>query len=79
MRLVLIGIQSISFTNNNGEEIKGHNLYVTYPDENVQGLKADKIFLKENIKLPQGIKLNQEIDAVFNMRGKIEAIYNVEK
>ena len=74
MQVKLIGCQRISFTNNNGENINGTNIYVAFKDENVEGLRTEKLFLKENIVLPKDTKLNDTLDIYFNMKGKVESI-----
>lgn len=78
MQVKLIGCQRICFTNNNGENINGTNIYVAFKDENVEGLKTEKLFLKENIVLPKDTKLNDTLDISFNMKGKVESISKVQ-
>lgn len=78
MQVKLVGWQQISFTNNNGENINGTNIYVAFKDENVEGLKTEKLFLKENIVLPKDTKLNDTLDISFNMKGKVESISKVQ-
>lgn len=75
MQVQLVGVQNINFTNQNGEKISGKNLYVLYVDENVEGFRTDKFFLKEGIALPKDAKLNDNLDLSFNHKGKIEAVY----
>jgi hypothetical protein len=75
MRSQLVGIQHIQFTNNNGEEIKGKSIFVAFKDENVQGLRTEKLFLKEGIELPKDTKINDAIEISFNYKGKVESIY----
>lgn len=77
MKSQLIGIQNIQFSNSNNEEIKGTNIFVAFKDENVQGLRTEKFFLKEGIVLPKDTKLNDTIELSFNHKGKIEMIYKV--
>lgn len=74
MKVKLVGIQHVSFTNNNGEVIKGMNIHCAFKDEHVEGLRTEKFFLKDDIKLPE-CKINDDLDIVFNMRGKVELIY----
>lgn len=74
MKSQLIGIQHIQFTNDNNEEIKGTNIFVAFKDENVQGLRTEKFFLKQGIELPKDTKLNDTIELSFNHKGKIEMI-----
>lgn len=75
MQAKLIGVQQINFTNNNGEAINGTNLFVAFKDENVEGLRTDKFFIKDGITLPKDTKLNDTIELSFNYKGKIEMIY----
>ena len=75
MKAKLIGVQGIHFTNNNGEDINGTNIYCAFQDGNVEGLRTEKFFLKDGINLPKDTKLNDTIDISFNMKGKVEMIY----
>lgn len=75
MQAKLIGVQEIHFTNNNGEEINGINIFCTFKDESVSGEKAAKFFLKNGINLPKDIKLNDTINLSFNMKGKVEMVF----
>lgn len=76
MTVKLLGIQLVNFTNNNGETIKGTNIYCCFKDDGVEGLRTEKFFLKDGIKLPE-CKVNDTIDISFNMKGKVEMIYKV--
>lgn len=77
MQAKLIGVMQVNFTNNNGEAIRGANIFVAFKDENVEGLRTEKFFLKENISLPKDTKLNDAIEISFNHKGKIEMIHKV--
>ena len=49
--ITVVGKQLIDFVNKEtGEKIKGINLFVVRPDENVQGLKAVKVFINPESK-----------------------------
>lgn len=74
MQVRLIGTQLVNFTNSNGETIKGTNIFCAFKDEKVEGLRTEKFFLKDGIKLPE-CKLNDTINISFNMKGKVEAVY----
>lgn len=78
MQAKLLGIQSISFINNKGESISGTNIFLTFPDENVEGLRTEKFFLKKEIKLPKDTKLNDILNLLFNHKGRIEMIYKAD-
>ena len=74
MRVKLVGVQYVNFTNNNGETINGTNIFCAFEDENVEGLRTEKFFIKPEIKLSD-CKINDTIDISFNMKGKIEMIF----
>ncbi|SEU22496.1 hypothetical protein SAMN05443270_3491 [Lacrimispora sphenoides] len=75
MQAQLVGVQHINCTNNSGEAINGTNLFVAFKDENVEGLRTEKFFLKDGINLPKETKLNDKLELSFNHKGKIEAVY----
>lgn len=74
MQVKLVGVQPVNFTNNNGETINGTNIFCAFRDENVEGLRTEKFFLKDGIKLPD-CKINDTIEISFNMNGKVEMLY----
>lgn len=74
MQMTLVGVQEIQFTNDSGKEIRGKNVFCAFNDENVDGVRTEKFFLKEGIPLPKDIQLNDIIDVAFNMKGKVEKI-----
>ena len=73
MQVKLVGVQHVNFINNNGETIVGTNIFCAFEDENVEGLRTEKLFIKDGIKLPD-CKINDIIDIAFNMKGKVEAL-----
>lgn len=77
MQARLLGVMKVSFTNNQNESVQGTNIFVAFPESNVEGLRAEKFFLKDTIALPKETKINDVIDIVFNFKGKIEAIHKV--
>ena len=70
----ILGTQELNFTNSSGESVRGTNIFVAFSDENVQGVRTEKFFLRPDIKLPEGIKLNDTISISFNHKGRIEKI-----
>lgn len=74
MQAKLLGVMPVDFRNNSGEKISGTNIFVAFKDEAVEGLRTEKFFLKENVSLPENIKLNDNLDIAFNYKGKIEMI-----
>ena len=74
MQAKLLGFMGVDFTNKDGEQIVGMNIFVAFKDENVHGLRAEKFFLKEGISLPEQVKVNDTLEISFNYKGKIESI-----
>lgn len=74
MRVQLLGVQRIEFNNANGEKISGNNFFISFKDENVNGEKTEKLFIKEGIEIPKDLKLNDTIEVTFNMKGKVESV-----
>lgn len=79
MKVQLVGVQKINFTNNNGEVINGQTLYITYSEsnENLLGVRTDKIFVKPDISIPKEIKIGDFIDLGFTNKGKLETIKKI--
>ena len=73
MQVKLVGVQPVNFTNPSGEMIKGTNVFCAFRDENVEGLRTEKFFLKEGIKMPD-CKINDTVELSFNMKGKVESV-----
>lgn len=69
----VFGIQNINFKNNDGDLVRGTNLFLGFKDENVIGLKTQKFFLREDFKLPD-IKPNDKLHLTFDMKGRITEI-----
>lgn len=58
MQAKLLGFMGVDFTNKDGEQIVGMNIFAAFKDENVHGLRTEKFFLKEGISLPEQVKIN---------------------
>lgn len=74
MKCTLHGFQQIDFLNRDGQSIKGVNLYVSFPEENIMGQAVAKFFIKENIPMPDNIKVGNEIELTFSRKGKVEKV-----
>lgn len=74
MQARLLGVMNVNFTNNNGEVITGRNIFCSFADSNVQGVRTEKFFLNSNISLPENTKINDNLNICFNYKGRIESI-----
>jgi hypothetical protein len=79
MKVKLFGVQDVNFTNANGETINGTNIFVGFSDENVEGLRTEKFFIKDSVPFPaENVKINSTLELSFNHKGKVEAIYSAQ-
>lgn len=76
MQVKLVGIQHVNFTNNSGETITGTNIFCAFKEENVEGLRTEKLFLRNGIELPD-CKLNDTLEISFNRKGKVERVSKI--
>lgn len=74
LKVQLVGMMEVRFSDNRGQEINGKSIFTAFQDENVEGLRTEKFFVKAGISLPKDIKINDMIDISFNHKGKIEMI-----
>ena len=74
MQMKLLGFMPMDFESQNGERIKGMNIFTAFKQDNVQGLCTSKFFLREDIVLPEGTKINDLLEVSFTNRGKIDSI-----
>lgn len=69
----VLGVRYIDFKDEKGKPIQGMNVYVAYPEDNVEGLMTDKIFLSivKFESLCDVIKPGDELEVVYNRFGRI--------
>lgn len=77
MRVQLVGCMRVKFKNGNGEDVDGHSLFTAFQDENVEGLRTEKFFVKAGISLPKDMKINDTIEISFNYKGKVDNVKKV--
>ena len=75
------GIQRLDFTNKQGDEIKGYNLHIAYPDANVIGRITDKKFINDEMWANLGLSVEQltplvqhDVELETNIKGKFVSI-----
>lgn len=78
MLVDIFGVQLVDFSNQNGEVIKGTNLFVGYPYTHVVGVKTDKFFIKQSIDCSK-IKPGDSVDLSFNRYGKVDSLNIVKE
>lgn len=81
MKVSLIGVRSINFTTDEGNEISGIKLFIAYPEDNVYGKICDSRFITDNVFSNLGVpvdtllnSIGSEIDIEINPKGKVVGI-----
>lgn len=74
----VIGIKrNMSFAGNDGKKVEGLKLYVTCPDDKVDGLMTDSFFIPTSSHVfvtANCLKPDMSIDIYFNRYGKIDGV-----
>lgn len=79
MQAILLGICELNFkSGSTGDNIQGTQLFYAYPEQNTIGHRADKVFIRKDIQLPN-MKPNDTINLFFDRKGKVEAVTLVTK
>ena len=73
MKIKVIGTRDLDFNSNDGSPVKGIQLYVSFPEENVMGEMTDRMFIRDGFALP-ACKPGDMLEVVFNRKGKPESI-----
>lgn len=72
MSCKVIGVAPVNFTGQDGRQVVGHNIYVTYERNNTQGLVAERIFLGSRVEVVPDV--GDEIRLYYNRYGRVESI-----
>lgn len=78
MKAKLFGARELNFQSSDGTAVKGIQLYISFPDENVVGEMTDKLFLRDGFALP-ACKPGDMLEITFNRKGKPETITLIGK
>ena len=72
MKVKIVGIQNIDYTNKSGRHISGVNLHVAYEDQKVIGMAVDKFYLASDFPNLNKVKCNDVVNVYFNQYGKVD-------
>ena len=82
----LIGVQNLDFKGDDGREIKGIKLHISYPDPHVSGEKVDTKFLRDDFCKDHGFTasllegfVGSDVDLIINLNGSISDIQPVSE
>lgn len=72
MKIKVVGIQKIDYTNKAGRHVSGVNLHAMYADKRTDGYAVDKFYLASDFPNLDQVKVNTEVDVYFNQYGKVD-------
>lgn len=70
----LVGTRHVNFRAEDGKDVVGERLYISYPEDGVEGEMGDSLFLREGFPLPAKLSPGDTLDITYNRRGKPEKI-----
>lgn len=72
MKIKVVGITKIDYTNKAGRHVQGVNLHGLYEDQKTDGLASDKFYLSADFPNLDKVKINKYVDVYFNQYGKVD-------
>lgn len=75
MKAKLLGLRKLDFTADDKSSVKGCQLFISYPEEGVEGEQTDKLFIRDGFDLP-ALKPGDTLEITFNRKGRPESIRN---
>ena len=72
MKVKVVGIQKIDYTNKVGRHVTGVNLHAMYTDNRTDGYSVDKFYLASDFPNLNLVKVNSDVDVYFNQYGKVD-------
>lgn len=69
----LHGYKKLDFSDDNGNPVKGTQLYTSYPEDGVTGEACGKLFIRDGIDIPP-LTVGMMLDITYNRKGKAVAV-----
>lgn len=70
----VIGIERRQYTNKQGRNVSGYNLYLSYESKNVEGIACFKEWCGDGLMEESGVQLGDTVDFLYNRYGKVCSI-----
>ena len=75
----LIGYRRVDFTDDSGRQVQGYSCFITYPDSQVAGVVAEKVFIGDRIMGVGFVPvLDADIELSYGPRGRLMSVHNAE-
>lgn len=79
MKAIVVGRQSVDyFSKNKNEQVTGTTVFVTYPEQGVEGLKAENVWIPKNspVTIPK-FEYGKEYDFVYDGFGRYPKLVEI--
>lgn len=70
----VIGIQHRKYTNKQGREVEGYNLFVSYEENEVNGLACMREWVATDVLEDSGVSVGDSVELNYNRYGRICSI-----
>lgn len=70
----VIGIQHRKYTNKQGREVEGYNLFVTYEEKEVNGLACMREWVATDVMEDSRVSVGDSVELNYNRYGRICSI-----
>lgn len=75
MHYNVVGIRTVNYiSKKTGNPVSGVEFHVTFSDKNVNGLATDKIFISSRNLDVSHVKLNDDIQILYNRYGQVDFV-----
>lgn len=73
MKAKLLGMRKLDFSSNDGTQVQGIQAYIAFPEEGVEGVMTDKLFLRDGFAFP-ACEPGATLEVTYNRKGRPECI-----
>lgn len=70
----IIGIAHRQYTNKQGRNVSGYNLYATYEDKKTNGLACLREWVNDETMETSGVSVGDTVEILYNRYGRIDSI-----
>ena len=70
----VIGLEHRQYTNKQGRQVSGYNIYVTYEKKNMDGIACYQGWCSDAAVKESGVCVGDKVNLHYNRYGKIESI-----
>lgn len=78
MLVKVVGKKNLNFKTEDGKSIDGAHFFVTYEEEGIEGLAAEKFFISSSKLNPMVVSIGDSLNIYFNRFGKVDKVENAE-